>query len=354
MMGEQRTEEKERARVTALGAPRPRPAAATGRALESYGHAGPLRRFFEQASERTIVGLIYLCGVSAVIFVFGIFFFIFREGSPFLLHHLDLKEFFLSDAWYPTSEGNKRYGILALLAGTGSVTVLAMIVAVPFGLGTAIFIAEFCSRRFKEALKIMVEFLAAIPSVVWGFIGLMVMNPLIIKLTGAPIGLNVLNAGIVVGLMSVPIVVSIAEDAIRAVPDTYREAAEALGATRWQVVYRVVLPAGKSGLLAAALLGVGRAVGETMAVLMTTGHAVKVPFDGTFPFFHVLESVRTLTATIVSELGDSPKLAPLPDGTYPPDAYHYQVLFVLGIVLFVITFAINITADLIVKGIRKK
>ena len=304
--------------------------------------------------ERVIVGLIYLSGVSAIIFVFAIFYFVFREGYPFLRDCFSFKDFFLSEEWYPTSETNKRYGILAMMAGTLSVTIVAMMISVPFGMGAAIFIAEFCGKKSKEALKILVELLAAVPSVVWGFIGLVVMNPLIVKLTGAPIGLNVLNAGIVVGLMSVPIVVSIAEDAIRAVPDTYLEAAEALGATRWQVVYKVVLPAAKSGLLAAVLLGVGRAIGETMAVLMATGHSINIPFDGQAPYFHPLESVRTLTATIAAELGEAPRLDPNPDGTFNIEARHYQALFAIGIVLFSITFVINMIADFIVKGIRKK
>jgi phosphate transport system permease protein len=313
-----------------------------------------VRHIRRVVSERTIVCLIYICGVSAVIFVFGIFFFVFREGAPFLEHGFKAKEFFLSPDWYPTSASNKRYGILAQLVGTGSVTLVAMLVAVPFSLGTGIFIAEFCGKKTREVMKILVELLAAIPSVVWGFIGLMVMNPLIIKLTGAPVGLNVLNAGIIVGLMSVPIIVTIAEDAIRAVPDTYIEAAEALGATRWQLVRKVILPAAKSGLLAAVLLGVGRAVGETMAVLMCTGHSINIPFDAKAPFFHVLESVRTLTATIAAEMGEAPRLDANADGTYPPEALHYQALFVIGIVLFAITFVINVTADLIVKGIRRK
>ena len=300
------------------------------------------------------MALIYLSGVSSIIFVFGIFYFVFREGAPFFREVFDFKGFFLSPEWFPTSEVNKRYGILALVAGTASVTAIAMAVAVPFSLGMAIFMAEFCGKRAKEVLKVLVELLAAIPSVVWGFIGLMMMNPLIVKLTGAPIGLNVLNAGIIVGLMSVPIIVSIAEDSMRAVPDTYIEAAEALGATRWQIIYRVILPASKSGLLAAVLLGVGRAVGETMAVLMATGHSVNIPFDGKFPYLHVLDSVRTLTATIAAEMGEAPRLDALADGTYSVEAHHYQVLFVIGIVLFAVTFLINMTADLIVKGIRKK
>ncbi|MDP2876582.1 MAG: phosphate ABC transporter permease subunit PstC, partial [Holophaga sp.] len=212
----------------------------------------------------------------------------------------------------------------------------AMAIAVPFGIGAAIFISEFCSPRMREGLKITIEMLAAIPSVVWGFIGLTVMNPLIMKLSGAPIGLNVLNGGIILALMSVPIIVSIGEDALKAVPDSYREAALAMGATRWQLVYRVLLPAAKNGLLAAVLLGVGRAVGETMAVLMATGHAIKIPTS-------VMDSVRTLTATIAAELGEAPM-----------HSEHYQVLFIIGILLFLITFVVNLTADLIVRGIRAK
>ena len=301
-----------------------------------------LRGLWRTLSERTIVSLITLCGISAIVFVFGIFFFIFREGAPFLRDGFDFKGFLFSEKWYPTSEENPRFGILALVAGTGSVTVLAMLFAVPFGLGSAVFISEFCGRKTKEALKILVELLAAVPSVVWGFIGMMVMNPLIIKLAHAPVGLNVLNAGIVVGLMAVPVIVSIAEDAIRAVPDEYRAAAEALGATRWQVVRKVIFPAAKSGLLAAVLLGVGRAVGETMAVLMATGNSINVPFSADAPFFHPLQSVQTLTATIAAELGEA-----------PAGGHHYQALFTIGMVLFAITFVINLTADLIVRGIGR-
>lgn len=316
--------------------------------------ASALLRTIRWIPERLMVALIHLCGVSAIIFVFSIFYFVFREAWPFMRDALDFHEFFLSDEWYPTSELNKRYGILALIAGTFSVTLIAMGMAVPLSLTTAVFISQFCGRKTREVLKIMIEFLAAVPSVVWGFIGLTVMNPLIIEWTGASIGLNALNAGIIVGLMSVPVIVSISEDAIRAVPDSYIEAAEALGATRWEMVRRVIFPAAKNGLLAAVLLGVGRAVGETMAVLMATGHAINIPFDSTPPFFHAMESVRTLTATIASELGEAPRISPNLDGTYPPEAHHYQALFVIGLVLFAITFCINLVADLIVKGIRKQ
>ena len=295
-----------------------------------------VRHRLETLTEPIIEWVIRLCGISAIIFVFGIFFFIFREGSGVLFRGFDLIEFFTSPEWYPTSVSHKRYGVLALIAGTGSVTLLAMLMAVPFGLGAAIYVSEFCGPRLKEIFKIVIELLAAIPSVVWGFIGLTVMNRLIIYLFDAPIGLTVLNGGIILALMSIPIIVSIGEDALKAVPDSYREAAEALGATRWQVVYRVLLPAAKNGLLAAVLLGVARAVGETMAVLMATGHAVQIPTS-------VLDSVRTLTATIAAELGEA-----------PVHSDHYQVLFLIGVLLFSITFVVNLAADLIVKGIRQQ
>jgi phosphate transport system permease protein len=295
------------------------------------------RRRFEILTEALIERLIWLCGVSAIIFVFGIFFFVFREGAGLLFSgRFDFGQFLTSIEWYPTSQSNVRYGALALIAGTFSVTLLAMLIAVPFGLGAAIFISEFCTGRLKETLKIVIELLAAIPSVVWGFIGLTVMNSLIIQVFNAPIGLNVLNGGVLLALMSVPIIVSIGEDALKAVPDTYREAALALGATRWQMVRRVLLPAAKNGLLAAVLLGVGRAVGETMAVLMATGHSVRIPDS-------VLDSVRTLTATIAAELGEA-----------PVGSDHYQVLFIIGILLFTLTFVVNLSADLIVRGIRRK
>jgi len=284
--------------------------------------------------EPAIEWTIRLCGWSAIAFVFGIFFFVFHEAVPVMFGKLNWVEFFTSDAWRPTSEVRPQYGILALLVGTLAVTGLAMLIAVPVGLGAAVYISEFSRGRTKETLKILIELLAAIPSVVWGFIGYMVLGPVIIRLTGAPVGVNLLNGGIILALMSVPIIVSVGEDALKAVPDSYREAALSLGADRWEMVYRVLFPAAKNGLLAAVLLGVGRAIGETMAVLMATGHSIQIPHS-------LLDPIRTLTATIAAELGE----------TVEGDV-HYQVLFVIGLLLFAITFAVNLTADLIVKGIR--
>jgi phosphate transport system permease protein len=287
-------------------------------------------------AESAIEWTIRICGWSAIFFVFAIFFFVFREGAPAIVGGLDLVEFFTSPNWRPDSRIRPQYGILALLAGTASVTVLAMAISVPAGFAAAIFVSEYCGRRTRETLKIVIEFLAAIPSVVWGFIGYMVLNPIIIWATGAPIGINILNGGIILALMSVPIIMSVGEDSLKAVPDGYREAAVALGASRWQIVYKVLLPAAKNGLLAAALLGVGRAVGETMAVLMATGHSVQIP--GSF-----LDPVRTLTATIAAELGETVE-----------GGAHYRVLFVIGSLLMLIALAVNLTADLVVKGIRGK
>jgi phosphate transport system permease protein len=285
-------------------------------------------------AEPLIEWIIRLCGWSAILFVFAIFFFVFLEAAPVIFGKWNVVEFFSSTRWQPTSEVHPEFGILAMIVGTLAVTTLAMAIAVPLGLGAAVFISEFCTGRFKEILKVLIELLAAIPSVVWGFIGYMVLGPIIIELTGAPVGINLLNGGIILALMSVPIIVSVGEDALKAVPDSFREAALSLGASRWEIVYRVLLPAAKNGLLAAVLLGVGRAIGETMAVLMATGQAVQIPHS-------LLDPICTLTATIAAELGETVQ-----------GSVHFRMLFVIGLVLFVVTFAVNLIADLVIKGLH--
>ncbi len=293
------------------------------------------RRNSDWYIDKAVQLLVFVAGISAILFIIGIFVFITNEGLSFAFGPLELNEFFTSEYWEPSDEDAPEYGILALIAGTACVTGLAMIVAIPFSLGAAIYIGEFAAGKTREFLKVLVELLAAIPSVVWGFIALSIMNPLIIEVFDVPVGLTVLNAGVILGLMAAPIMTSIAEDALKAVPDRYREAAEALGATRWQVIFKVVLPAARNGLLGAILLGVGRGFGETMAVLMATGHSVNIP-DSLF------DSVRTLSATIAAELGET-----------AAGSDHYGVLFTIGIFLFLISFLINLSADLIVRGIRK-
>lgn len=293
------------------------------------------RRRWAASTEFIMVSAIRLCGWSAIALVIAIFYFVMREAAPVLLGRIDLVAFFSSSDWRPDSAIVPQYGVLALLAGTAAVTMLAMAIAIPCGIGAAVFISEFCRPRARETLKIVIELLAAIPSIVWGFVGYIVLSPLLIRLTGAPIGVNVLNGALILALMSVPVITSMGEDALKSVPDSYREAGLALGASRWQLVYRVLLPGARNGLFAAVLLGIGRAVGETMAVLMATGHSVRIPHS-------LFDPVRTLTATIAAELGES-----VAGGT------HYRVLFLIGALLMAISFVINVAADLLVRGGRR-
>lgn len=287
-------------------------------------------------SEKIIEFIIRAGGYSSIVLIAAILFFILKESFPFLVGRFDFSEFFFSTNWNPASVSKISYGVLALFVGTLAVTVISMLIAVPLGLATAFYISEFCHPKTREIYKILIEFLAAIPSVVWGFVAIMMINPLIINLFKVPIGLNVLNASIILALMSLPLIVSVGEDALRAVPETYREAAEAMGATKWEVATRVLLPAAKNGLMAAALLGVGRALGETMAVLMATGHSIQIPHS-------LFDPARTLTATIAAELGESPK-----------GGEHYQALFAIGLLLFILSFIVNITADYLIRGRGKK
>ncbi len=267
----------------------------------------------------------------------AILIFILKEAGP-MLTKLDWAEFFTSTRWIPNpAPGNEpSFGAWAMIVGTFSTTGIALCISVPLGLASAVYISEYATGRKKEWMKVLIELLAAVPSIVWGFIGLMVLGPFIRSTTGAPQGTNLLNGGIILGLMSVPLIVSLSEDALRAVPDTYREAALALGASKWEIVYRVLFPAAKSGLLAAVMLGLGRAIGETMAALLATGHANQIPAALTDP-------VRTMTATIAAEMGETVK-----------GGDHFRVLFVLGLMLFIVTGIINVVSDLIIKGTKKQ
>jgi phosphate transport system permease protein len=322
--------------------------------------AAPLRKRFNliDALEKPIEFLIRICGWSSIIGIVAIFLFIFREAAP-MVPKLNWVHFFTSPRWIPNpAPGNEpSFGALALLVGTFTTTFIGLIFAVPVGLGAAVYISEFAKGKVKETLKIVIELLAAIPSIVWGFIGLMVLGPIIKSIftaapgsawghimvtlhlasaeTGAAQGTNLLTGAVILALMSVPVIVSLSEDALRAVPDSFREAALALGANRWEMVRRVLFPAARNGLLAACLLGMGRAVGETMAVLLATGHNLRIPHALTDP-------VRTMTATIAAEMGETVN-----------GGEHYRMLFILGIVLFVITCGINVASDLIVKGVKK-
>ena len=276
--------------------------------------------------ERIVEAVVAFCGVSAIVFVLAIFAFIGREGLGFLLTHGSM----LTDTrWEPTHEP-PAFGLLALLLGTLWVVGLALAIAVPLGVAAAVWLAEFAPARWRDPIKVIIELLAAVPSVVWGFIGVMVLGPALQAL-GAPVGLNALNGALLLALMTLPLIVSLGEDALRAVPDAHRQAALALGATRGEMVRHVLLPAARSGLLVAVLLGLGRCVGETMAVLMATGHSPQLPGDP-------LDPVGTLTATIAAELGEAAR-----------GGEHYQALFAIGVLLFVVTLVIDLIAEAAIR-----
>lgn len=275
-----------------------------------------------------ITTLIKLSGYSAIFFVGIILFFLIGQGLP-ALKSLDISAIF-STLWYPI-EG--YYGILPLISGSIIVTIGAAVVAVPFGLGSAIFIAEIAPRWAREILKPLVEVLAGLPSVVLGFIGIVTLSPLFRQLFNLPTGLSAFTGSLLLGAIAIPTIVSVAEDALDAVPKEFRDAAMALGGTQWQTIWTVTLPAARSGVLTAIMLGIARAIGETMTVMMVTGNAPVMP-AGLNTFF---APIRTMTATIAAEMGE------VANGSI-----HYQVLFFIGIVLFVISLVINITASSIV------
>jgi len=281
-----------------------------------------MRKFKELIIEK----LILICGVASIFFVVLIFLFLLKEGLAVFGVTGPLK-FLLGRSWYPISEP-PQLGILPLILGSLMVTLGAAVISIPIGVGCAIYIAEVAPLKIKEILKAGIELLAAIPSVVLGFIGMVTLVPLVKNVFHLPTGLTALSGSIMLAFMAMPTIVSIAEDALYSIPKTYKEGALALGATHWQAIRRVMLPAASSGILAAVMLGIGRVIGETMAVMMITGNAAVIPQS-------ILVPVRTLTATIAAEMGEA-----------VVGSEHYFALFAIGIVLFVISFAINVTADL--------
>ncbi|MBN2548120.1 MAG: phosphate ABC transporter permease subunit PstC [Anaerolineales bacterium] len=284
--------------------------------------------------ELLITALIKTSGYSAVIFVAAIFFFLMREGIP-ALAVVDLGNLF-SARWYPIEN---YYGLLPLIGGSLIVTLGAMLVAIPIGLGTAIFLAEVAPRWMREILKPLVEVLAGIPSVVLGFIGILALSPFLRTTLDLPTGLTALAGSLLLGAIAIPTMVSVSEDALDAVPRSYRDAALALGATRWQTIWLVTLPAARSGVLTAIMLGIGRAIGETMTVMMVTGNAPVLPTS----LSAIFSPVRTMTATIATEMGE-----------VATGSIHYHVLFFIGVVLFAIALAVNVTASAVVFHQRKR
>lgn len=274
--------------------------------------------------EKLITNTIRIVGSSSILFILLIFFFLMREGLP-TLGEVRLADLF-STRWYPIEN---MFGLLPLLSGSLIVTIFAIFIALPLSLGTAIYIGEIASHRINEILKPTIEILAGIPSVVLGFLGFQLLSPFMRETFNLPTGLTALTGSILLALISIPTIVSIAEDALYAVPNTYRDAAYALGASQWQVIWGVVLPAAKTGILTAVMLGVGRALGETMAVMMVTGNAPTV-FKGLESF---VSPVRTMTATIASEMGE-----------VASGSTHYHVLFFIGIILFAFSLIINLSS----------
>jgi phosphate transport system permease protein len=274
--------------------------------------------------EYLIERLIRVTGVLVILFLALIFLFLVREGSATFIE-VPVGDM-IRARWYPNEE---YFGLLPLVLGSLVVTLGSAVLSVPLGLLTAVFIAEVAPRWMREILKPFIEVLAGIPSVVLGFLGMLVVSPLIREWLGAPTGLTALAGSVMLGYMALPTIISVAEDALDAVPKSYRDAALALGATRWQTIWRVTVPAARSGILTAMMLGVGRAIGETMAVMMVTGNAARMPLTlGSF-----LMPVRTMTATIAAEMGEVAQ-----------GSTHYHVLFAVGLVLFFVTFAINLIA----------
>ncbi len=280
-------------------------------------------------SEFVITRLIRFAGYSSILFVSLIFIFLLREGSPAVIE-VPLRALF-GLRWYPIEGDN--FGVLPLIGGSIVVTLGAALVAIPFGLLTAIYIAEIAPRWAREILKPLVEILGGLPSVLLGFIGILVLGPFLRRALELPTGLTALTGALLLGAIAIPTIVSVAEDALDAVPGTYREAALALGATRWYTMWRVTLPAARSGVLTAIMLGIGRAIGETMTVMMVTGNAPVFP---TSPLA-LFRPVRTMTATIAAEMGE------VANGSV-----HYHTLFLIGILLFLISLAINLTAASVV------
>ncbi|NOU46006.1 MAG: phosphate ABC transporter permease subunit PstC [Bacteroidales bacterium] len=251
------------------------------------------------------------------------------KGRVIELPNVSMKKFFTEKEWYPTAQPAAQMGVLALIMGTLWVSLGAILLALPLGLATAIYMAEIANEKTRRVLKPLIELLAGIPSVVYGFFGLVIIVPLIQKVFELPVGETGLAGSIILAIMALPTIITISEDALRTTPRAMKEASLALGANKWQTISRVTVPYAASGISAAAILGMGRAIGETMAVLMVTGNAAVMPHT-------LLEPVRTIPATIAAELGEATQ-----------GGLHFKALFALGCILFIITMVVNLTVEYI-------
>jgi phosphate transport system permease protein len=281
--------------------------------------------------------LLFLITCSSVILVLLIFFFVVRDSLPFFTK-FSLIEFFASRSWYPEAQP-PEFGALSLIVGSLYVTAAALIFAVPTGILAAIFLSDIVSLKIRDFIKPIIEILAAIPSVAYGFFAVLVLAPWMQSTWGFTTGTNALNASIILSVMALPTIISVAEDSISAVGVELREASYGLGATRFETIFRVILPAAHSGIIAAIVLGMMRAIGETMVVWMASGNAAQVPS----PWWDLSQSVRTMTATIAGDMGETPK-----------DTPHYWSLFAIGVVLLVMTFLLNIVSEYFLASAKKK
>ena len=288
----------------------------------------------KKLTENIITQVIRICGYSAILFVGLIILFLMIEGLP-TVTQVSFSNL-INTRWYPIED---FYGIIPLIGGSLLVTLGAMLIAVPIGLGTAIYISEVAPRWAREILKPLVEVLAGIPSVVLGFLGILVLSTFLREFFNLPTGLTAFAGSLLLGAIAIPTIVSIAEDSLDAVPRSFRDAALALGATDWQTIWRVTLPAARSGVLTAVMLGIGRAIGETMTVMMVTGNAPVVPTD----ISSLFEPTRTMTATIAAEMGE-----------VATGSTHYATLFFIGIVLFLISLSINVIASAVISRQTKR
>ena len=275
--------------------------------------------------------LFKITGLLVIAVLGGIFFMLVWNSVAFFLHFSPL-DFISGTQWNPASF---QYGILPLIVSTSLVTFGAMLIAIPLGIGTATFLSEYCPPKIKAFLKPAIEMLAAVPSVAIGFLGIVLLGPNIADITNQANGLNALNGAILLAIMALPTIITVSEDAINAVPHTYREASYGVGADKWETVRKIVLPAAAPGIIAAVMLGVGRAIGETMTVLMATGNAAAFPKG----FF---DSVRTITATIAIEMGE-----------VPYNTTHYFALYAIAAVLFFMTLIVNVLGEYFVNKFRK-
>lgn len=285
--------------------------------------------------EGLIHRLFQTSGLMVIAILLGIIALLLYTSVP-AFREIGLREFLTSTRWDPTSPEKPEYGFLSMLASTIMVTIGAMVISFPLGVAVASYLSDVAAPKVREVVKPIVELLAAIPSVVVGFIGITLVGPLIARVFNLSHGLNALNGSLLLAIMALPTIISISEDSLNAVPVSYVEASLALGANPWETLIKVKIPAAASGIIASLMLGMGRAIGETMTVLMATGNARAFPSG-------FLQSVRTLTANIAIELGEVPYYST-----------HYYALFALGLVLFLITFFINLSADIILEKQKRK